>query len=198
MAGITISDKYWWATREKLDKTMDKIADEPLVGALGATAINSEQLQKAREDCAANKPTVESVRTNEIYYCPYCGVKMRIAKAPIGNWCRFVCGCGVSGPNADSPEAAKEAMEQFIAKTISRSLEIAEEKVQGEIIYLQEKLKQAENDRDFALDALADIAKGMKLCTPYPAATKRIVLQEFERLKRLTQIPCGTGEAHND
>lgn len=169
--------------------------EEPFIGPLMGDAISMEQLKQVREDIAAGRDYVSN--RDDDFFCPNCGAKMHIAKVPIG-LCRLACGCGVAGPNADSPEAAKEAMEQFIAKTISRSLEIAEEKVQGEIIYLQEKLKQAENDRDFALDALADIAKGMKLCTPYPAATKRIVLQEFERLKRLTQIPCGTGEARND
>lgn len=74
----------------------------------------------------------------------------------------------------------------------------AAQSLESEVRYLKEKLKQAENDRDFALDALADIAKGMELCSPYPAATKRIVLAEYERLKKATQIPCGMGEVRND
>lgn len=92
----------------------------------------------------------------------------------------------------------EKARKDYAAGEPKDNAEFAAQSLESEVRYLKEKLKQAENDRDFALDALADIAKGMELCTPYPAATKRIVLAEYERLKKAAQIPCGTGEVRND
>lgn len=84
----------------------------------------------------------EHMRTDKVY-CPYCGAKMSMVRRHVCSSIQYYleCKCGICGPLADFPEVAQDKMEQFIAKIISRSLEIGEGKIRGEIIYLQEKLK---------------------------------------------------------